>query len=148
MPKHALADLPQELPDELFSQISSALATGDDVGQVVGDFFKNSPELMGAIMLMGGTGGAMGTHQQVNDSIQEARLELSADGTSKDGARRTPDSGSQIPENTSSEPRKNGEASASAPDVVQDKQLAPEVPTPKAAADLDEAGRVIDDIKR
>jgi hypothetical protein len=37
VPKHALADIPQELPDELFSQISQALATNHDadLGQVV-----------------------------------------------------------------------------------------------------------------
>ncbi|WP_395746542.1 hypothetical protein [Prosthecobacter sp.] len=93
-------------------------------------------------------GGASGTHQQVNDSLQEAQIQLSSDGNAQDGAQGTPDSGSQIPGNTSSEMRENGKASASAPDVVQDKQQAPEVPTPKAAADLEEAGRVIDDIKR
>ncbi|WP_395746546.1 hypothetical protein [Prosthecobacter sp.] len=112
VPKHALADLPQELPDELFSQISSALATGDDVGKVVGDFFKNSPELMGAIMLMGGAGGASGTHQQVNDSLQEAQIQLSSDGNAQDGAQGTPDSGSQIPGNTTSESQDSGQSRA------------------------------------
>ena len=81
VPKHALADIPQELPDELFSQMMSALATNHDadLGKVAADFIKNSPQLIGAIALMGGAGGAMKTQQQFKNGGEQTQMKESAD---------------------------------------------------------------------
>ena len=71
IPKQALAETAEELPDELFSQVSQYLsthphATEQDTAGVIGDFWKNSPSFLGSIMLMGGAGG-------VHESYQETR---------------------------------------------------------------------------
>lgn len=61
--KNAVGEVAEELPDELFSQISSYFATEKHpthagLGQVIGQFFAQSPAFLGSIMLMGGAGGA------------------------------------------------------------------------------------------
>ena len=79
VPKHALADIPQELPDELFSQMMSALATNHDadLGKVVSDFIQNSPQLIAAIALMGGAGGAMKARQESSSGAEQTQAETS-----------------------------------------------------------------------
>ncbi|MBB5035456.1 hypothetical protein [Prosthecobacter vanneervenii] len=73
VPPHALAEIPKELPDELFSQISSALATNPkaDIGQVVGDFIQRSPELIGG---SGAHGRAMKAQQDARSTPGRRRL--------------------------------------------------------------------------
>lgn len=66
VPREALAEIPKEFPDEMFSQISQALAEDPnaDISQVVGNFMANAPAFLGAVALMGGSGGLMETNQE------------------------------------------------------------------------------------
>jgi hypothetical protein len=102
VPKHALADIPQELPDKLFSQMMSALATNHDadLGKVVGDFIKNSPQLIGAIALMGGAGGAVQTQQQFKNSGEQTQMEESGDSKARDETKPPPAAEPSIPDTT------------------------------------------------
>ncbi len=104
VPKHALADIPQELPDELFSQMMSALATNHDadLGKVVSDFIKNSPQLIGAIALMGGAGGAMQTQQQFKNGTGQTQMEESGHENPGDETKQPPTAEPSIPDTTTS----------------------------------------------
>jgi hypothetical protein len=57
----------------------SALATNHhaDLGKVVGDFIQNSPQLIAAIALMGGAGGAMKAHQESSSGAEQTQAEAS-----------------------------------------------------------------------
>ena len=73
VPREALAEIPKEFPDEMFSQISQALAEDPhaDVSQVVGNFMENAPAFLGAVALMGGSGGVMETNQEFKKKVSD-----------------------------------------------------------------------------
>ncbi|MBB5035453.1 hypothetical protein [Prosthecobacter vanneervenii] len=158
VPKHALADIPQELPDELFSQLSSALATNPkaDIGQVVGDFIQRSPELMGAVALMGGAGGAGGAMKAQQDArsspgqaqTESARVQQGGD----DAGGQQSSSGGEIPQNTTSGDGKPLTQPSTPPLSVADSQklidnvskMPPEAQQhPQVQADLEQARKVV-----
>ena len=58
--KGAVKENLEELPDELLSQISTALAKDPeaDITAIIGDFIQRAPELMTAVALLGGMGQA------------------------------------------------------------------------------------------
>jgi hypothetical protein len=107
---------PQELPDELFSQMMSALATNHDadLGKVAADFIKNSPQLIGAIVLMGGAGGAMQTQQQFKNSGEQ---------TQADESQKTDDTGSSSSADQSSSTTTAGRPSTPPLSVEQSQKL-------------------------
>lgn len=67
----AVSEIAEELPDELFSQISEAMAAnrGADVSKIVGDFIASSPELMLAVGAMGAGGELMGGDQPAAGAV-------------------------------------------------------------------------------
>lgn len=71
----ALAEIGEELPDELFSQISEALAKDPkaDLDAIVMEFVRNAPALIGAVGLMGAAGGLPGAARALSAPDQLAR---------------------------------------------------------------------------
>lgn len=51
-----LAELPEELSDEVFSTVATAVASGQSVPQALAQFAESLPELAGAILALGGAG--------------------------------------------------------------------------------------------
>jgi len=81
IPKNALGEVAEELPDELLSQISSYFATEKHpthagLSQVIGQFFADSPAFLGSIMLMGGAGGAHEAWQEHKATTAAASQEV------------------------------------------------------------------------
>jgi hypothetical protein len=75
--KGAVKENLEEIPDELFSQVSAALAVDRDadISRVIGNFIRNSPELMISVALLGGGGEAKQTfseNQQMKSQAAEA----------------------------------------------------------------------------
>ena len=94
----------------------SALATNHDadLGKVVGDFIKNSPQLIGAIALMGGAGGAMQTQQQLKNGGEQ---------TQADESQKTDDTGSSSAADQSSSTTTAGRPSTPPLSVEQSQKL-------------------------
>ena len=64
--KGALEELPEEIPDEFFSNIIEAAARSDDPAATLVEFANNLPELAIVSGLMGGAGGAIQNFQGRN----------------------------------------------------------------------------------
>ncbi len=79
IPKQALGETAEELPDELISQVSEYLATHKDpshkeLAQHLGQFFADSPAFLGSIMLMGGAAGAHESYTDTHPAAQSSTV--------------------------------------------------------------------------
>ena len=73
-----------------------------DLGKVVGDFIQNSPQLIAAIALMGGAGGAMKARQESSSGAEQTQTEAPEDGKPVDQTNPPPSSEPSIPDSTTS----------------------------------------------
>jgi hypothetical protein len=85
-----------------------------DLGKVAADFIKNSPQLVGAIALMGGAGGAVQTQQQFKNSGEQTQAETS---------QKTDDTGSSSASDQSSSTTTVGRPSTPPLSVEQSQKL-------------------------
>ncbi|HEY1082990.1 MAG TPA: hypothetical protein VGE29_12035, partial [Prosthecobacter sp.] len=68
VPAHAVKEVPEEFFDEMASTMIEAAALGKDPRAALGDLLAESPEFIGSVMLLGGSGGAKESYGQTQGS--------------------------------------------------------------------------------
>ncbi|MES2507451.1 MAG: hypothetical protein V4599_12160, partial [Verrucomicrobiota bacterium] len=72
VPAHAMKEVPEEFFDEMASTVIEAMALGKDPKEALGGFLAESPEFIGSVMLLGGSGGLHSSRQQAPVAVPAA----------------------------------------------------------------------------